>query len=184
LGNTDHPESWLEAADGRPWPLGASCSIGRAPSNHIVLDDRHVSRRHAVVHRQDSKEYWLVDLSSGNGSFINGLRIANPTRLSDGDRVSIGESVLTFRQAESAHSVLKSMATHSKTVIEVKGVRCWMLVADIIGSTSLAVRYEPAQWASLVGAWTDECRRVVETHGGLINKYIGDGCPSRGQIAR
>lgn len=128
-----------------------------------------------MVHRQDSKEYWLVDLGSGNGSFINGLRIANPTRLQNGDRVSIGESVLTFRQADGAHSVLKSMATHSNTVIEVKGVRCWMLVADIIGSTSLAVRYEPAQWAALVGAWTDGCRRIVETHGGLINKYLGDG---------
>ena len=173
--DTDHRDAWLEAADGRPWPLGVSCSIGRAPSNHIILDDRRISRRHAVVHRQDSTEYWLVDLGSGNGSFINGLRIANPTRLSDGDCVGIGESILTFRQAFGAGARAKSSAHSSMTMIEVKNARCWMLVADIVGSTKLATAYEPARWASLVGAWTDGCRRIVEGNGGLINKYLGDG---------
>lgn len=50
-----------------------------------------------------------------------------------------------------------------------------MLVADIVGSTGLALKYEPARWASLVGSWTGECRRIVEMHGGVINKYLGDG---------
>jgi adenylate cyclase len=173
--DTDQRDAWLEAADGRPWPLGVSCSIGRAPSNTIVLDDRRISRRHAVVHRQDSTEYWLVDLGSGNGSFINGLRIANPTRLYDGDCVGIGESILTFRQAHGSGGRVMSSAHSSMTMIEVKSARCWMLVADIVGSTKLAAAYEPARWASLVGSWTDGCRRIVEGNGGLINKYLGDG---------
>ena len=62
---TDEPaEAWLEAANGQDWPLGANCSLGRSPSNTIVLGDRKVSRRHAVIHRQNVNEYWLVDLGS------------------------------------------------------------------------------------------------------------------------
>jgi adenylate cyclase len=174
-GNANDRDAWLETADGRPWPLGVSCSIGRSPSNTIILDDPRISRRHAVVHRQDSTEYWLVDLGSGNGSFLNGLRIANPTRLNDGDCVGIGESILTFRQALGPGSRAPSSAYSSMTMIEVKSARCWMLVADIVGSTKLASSYEPARWASLVGTWTDGCRRIVEGNGGLINKYLGDG---------
>src|SRR5262245_60424172 len=109
--NTDNREAWLEAADGCAWPLGASCSIGRSPSNHIVLGDGKVSRRHAIVLRQDSKEYLLMDLGSGNGSFINGLRIAKPTLLHDGDCVGIGESILKFRQAAKVCLDAKSIAS-------------------------------------------------------------------------
>lgn len=176
LDNTDNLNAWLETADGRLWPLGTNCSIGRSPSNQIVLDDPHVSRRHAVVHNRDSKEYWLVDLGSGNGSFINGLRIALPTRLNDGDCVRIGESVLTFRQIPNAGSIARSAAlTYANTVIEAKSAKCWLLVADIIGSTQLSLQHEPARWASLVGSWSDGCRRIVEAHGGLVNKHLGDG---------
>jgi adenylate cyclase len=174
-GSTEDREARLEAAEGVPWPLGASCSIGRSPSNHIVLDDRRVSRRHAMVHRQGKVEYWLMDLGSANGSFINGLRIALPTRLADGDCVRIGESVLTFRQAASACLKAKPVAPASMTVMEVKSARCWMLLADIAGSTGLALKFGPERWASLVGAWAGECRHIVETHGGVINKYLGDG---------
>lgn len=187
MGNAEQRDAWLEAGDGRPWPLGPNCSIGRSPSNQIVLDDTRVSRRHAVVHRRDRHEYWLIDLGSGNGSFVNGLRIAMPTLLANGDRVRIGETVLTFRQGP-VSARLTSAMTHSNTVIETKAATCWMLVADIIGSTRLAASHTPAAWASLVGAWTEGCRRVVETHDGVINKSLGDGFlalwPRDGQATR
>ena len=50
-----------------------------------------------------------------------------------------------------------------------------MLVADLVGSTELAQNYAPERWASVVGAWTGDCRRIVETNDGAINKYLGDG---------
>ena len=78
--------------------------------------------------------------------------------------------------------------THSNTVIEAKAATCWMLVADIIGSTRLAASHTPAAWAALVGAWAEGCRRVVETHDGVINKSLGDGFlalwPRDGQATR
>lgn len=172
--NTDSQEAWLETEERSVWPLGAGCSIGRAATNHVVLGDERVSRKHAIVHRQDSNEYWLVDLGSGNGSFVNGLRVALPTRLKDGDCVAIGATVLTFRQSRTSVSP-KQVASSPLTLIEVKSATCWMLVADIVGSTALAHKYAPEHWASAVGVWAGRCRRIVEGHDGVINKYLGDG---------
>lgn len=172
--NTDNLDAWLETADGQVWPLERGCSIGRSSTNDIVLSDERVSRKHAIVHRQDRNEYWLADLGSGNGSFLNGLRVALPTRLKNGDCVTVGATVLTFHQPRvSARS--KPIASSPLTVIEVKSTTCWMLVADLVGSTELAQNYAPERWASVVGAWTGDCRRIVETNDGAINKYLGDG---------
>jgi len=166
---------WLEGVDGRRWPIGTNCAIGRSPTNAIVVDDRKVSRRHAIVHRQDVSEYWLVDLGSVNGSYVNGRRVTLPVRLKEDDTIMIGGAELTFKQSSSLepksdHSTLTSM-----TLIEVRGIQCWMLVADIVGSTKLANQYPSNEWASLVGSWARECRTIVERRGGEINKYLGDG---------
>lgn len=167
-------EAWLETTDGLQWPLDTNCPIGRSPSNRVVLTDPKVSRRHAVVHRQDVDEYWLVDLGSGNGSYINERRISLPARLSPGDVIGIGDTRLTFHKAETGRSLVKSKAA-SMTLIDVKNVECWMLLADIVGSTRLAGEHTPEAWAKLVGSWAAECRQIVELHGGSINKYLGDG---------
>lgn len=171
----DTPEAWLEGADGTVWPLEANCPIGRSPSNTLVVADRKVSRRHAVIHRQSGHEYWIVDLGSGNGTYVNGIRLALPRKLANNDTVLFGEFTVTFRQNESLENKSRTAAVPSMTVIDVKSIKCWMLLADIISSTTLAQKYEQAEWASLVGSWAGECRQIVDLHGGVINKYLGDG---------
>ena len=42
--------------------------------------------------------YWLSDLGSRNGTWVNGRRIAKAVRLRDGDRVGIAQMSFTFRQ--------------------------------------------------------------------------------------
>lgn len=167
-------EAWLEAADGQQWLLETNCPIGRSPSNRIVVTDPKVSRRHAVVHRQDVDEFWLVDLGSGNGSYVNSRRISLPVRLNPGDIIGIGDTNLVFNKLATGRSVAKSHVA-SMTLIEVKSIECWMLLADIVGSTKLAAEHRPEVWAKLVGSWAAECRQIVELHGGTINKYLGDG---------
>ena len=69
-------------------------TIGRDPSNHIVLPDLLVSRRHAQV-RRTKRGYLLVDLGSTNGTYHNGQRV-HRTRLQAGDLVAIGHYQLVF----------------------------------------------------------------------------------------
>src|SRR5260370_25672361 len=70
-------------------------SIGRDPSNDLVLPDAMVSRRHAVVEYRGS-QYYLRDCNSSNGSLVNGDRVSE-RNLRDGDLGAIGTARLLFR---------------------------------------------------------------------------------------
>jgi hypothetical protein len=70
-------------------------SIGRDPSNDLVLPDAMVSRRHAVIEFRGS-QYVLRDCNSSNGSLVNGDRVTE-RGLRDGDLVAIGTARLLFR---------------------------------------------------------------------------------------
>jgi hypothetical protein len=70
-------------------------SIGYAKDNDIVLDASTVSRYHAVLRRRIGG-YTLTDLESTNGTFVNGLRINNPTGLKRGDDVRFGDVRFAF----------------------------------------------------------------------------------------
>ena len=68
--------------------------IGRAPSNHIVVDHPAVSAQHALLLRvRDS--YRLMDLKSTNGTQINGMLVTD-TEVNDGDKVRFGSVVEVF----------------------------------------------------------------------------------------
>jgi len=79
-------------------------TIGRDPSNDLVLPDAMVSRRHAVIEHR-SGQFFLRDCSSANGSVVNGDRVSE-RGLRDGDLVAIGSMRLLFREelAEPASS--------------------------------------------------------------------------------
>ena len=71
--------------------------IGKATHNHITLTDPTVSNTHAIVIHRDAG-YSVVDLGSRNGTFINGERLGSQAHtLKHGDRVQLGQTVLTFR---------------------------------------------------------------------------------------
>jgi len=84
-------------------------SIGRDPSNDLVLPDAMVSRRHAVIECRGS-HYFLRDCNSSNGSLVNGDRVSE-RNLRDGDLVAIGAARLLFREelelADSGGKVLQ-----------------------------------------------------------------------------
>ena len=69
----------LRTESGRDLPLGANHTIGRDPSNHLVVDDGNVSRQHAALRHASGR--WVVkDLGSRNGTFVNGQRLAPGTQ--------------------------------------------------------------------------------------------------------
>ena len=172
---TDNWPAWLEDASGKRTPIHGVCSLGRAESNEVTLHDDTVSRRHAVIQPQGDQEYWLVDFGSRNGSYVNGQRVAQPTRLHDGATVAIGASQYVFRQSKSVGAAPSAMVTSDETVINVRWATCWLLVADIIDSTKLIAEL-PADTLPLVtGQWLAQCKEVIEMHGGHINQFLGDG---------
>jgi hypothetical protein len=80
---------------GESFPLESErMTIGRRPESDIFLDDVTVSRDHALLVRRNG-EYYLDDLGSLNGTYVNRRRIESQ-RLSDGDELQIGKFKLTF----------------------------------------------------------------------------------------
>ena len=78
-------------------------SIGRDPSNDLVLSDSMVSRRHAILEHRDN-QYILRDNNSSNGTMVNGDRVDMEKPLRDGDLVAIGSSRLLFQLDETAEA--------------------------------------------------------------------------------
>jgi FhaA, N-terminal domain/FHA domain len=73
-------------------------AIGRMEGNDLVLPDPHVSRNHAQI-EQHNGHYRLRDLSSRNGTHLNGQPIAE-AELNDGDQLAIGVFEATVRIKE------------------------------------------------------------------------------------
>jgi pSer/pThr/pTyr-binding forkhead associated (FHA) protein len=68
--------------------------IGRDPASDIVIEDREVSRRHAMIMRK-AGEYVLCDLDSTNGVYVNNLKLEKAI-LKHGDVFQIGSCVFQF----------------------------------------------------------------------------------------
>lgn len=103
--------------------------IGRSPDCQLSLDDPLVSRRHAilVVHPD---AVFIEDLASRNGILVNGKRIQSPTRVSDGDQITVGSQVMTLvgvpgsepGHREANTTAPNRRATHGPEVITLSGI--------------------------------------------------------------
>jgi uncharacterized RDD family membrane protein YckC len=85
-------------------------SIGRDPTNDLVLPDAMVSRRHAVIEYRGS-QFYLRDCNSSNGSLVNGDRISE-RNLRDGDLVAIGTARLLFRDDDELEEAGAKVVPH------------------------------------------------------------------------
>ena len=58
---------------------------------------------------------------------------------------------------------------------QIEEVPCWLLVADIKNFTPLTRELLSQKLAVLVSSWLAGCKDIIEKHGGIVNKYLGDG---------
>jgi hypothetical protein len=83
--------------EGEEWVLDSSAlTFGRGIQNDVPLArDEYASSTHARIEpRRDG--VWLEDVGSTNGTYLNGIRLTRPKRLTSGDVVRIGETELRY----------------------------------------------------------------------------------------
>ncbi len=94
---SDVPQSLLLTGGplvGTILPLGtAPIVIGRSPASTLVLEDEYASGRHARL-QPSEQGWWIEDLGSRNGTFVDDERLSEPRLLRVGDVVRIGQTTL------------------------------------------------------------------------------------------
>lgn len=165
--------SQLLLPDGRIFELHGSCTIGRSAGNTVALENDHISRKHAVIQLQGQGEFWIVDLGSSNGTYVNGRRMTRPIALKTGDVIEMAGSRIEF-QSESTIIEADGNSLGS-TLLSVTRRNCWLMVADVEGSTRMTQEFASEQVQRLTGEWFRTCRELIEENEGHINQYLGDG---------
>ena len=169
-------QAWLETSNGQKTTVRGACYLGRASTSNVVINDEKVSRRHAMIHQQGAQEYWLIDLGSSNGTYLNGRRVTSPTRLTHGDRVEIAKYSFTFHQANAAALPKPELdRSTEQTLPDIKTVTCFLLVADIEQHTQMVQKLAPEEVSRVTGRWLSSCKQVIDDEKGVINKFLGDG---------
>jgi hypothetical protein len=90
-------ESSPTLAAAREYPLEGGLTIGRSGTSQLPVSDAFISHTHARVVRH-GQFFYIEDLGSTNGTFLNGRRVGEPTRLKVHDEVRLGETVLRYEE--------------------------------------------------------------------------------------
>lgn len=78
---------------GLRFDLSDEFTLGRAAGCQVTLDDTYASQIHARVFRRDG-QYYVEDLGSTNGTWLNRAKVTGPLELQRGDQLQIGNTVL------------------------------------------------------------------------------------------
>ena len=171
------PETFLEAdihGQTQILPVGAGhlCRAGRAAHNTIVLDSSQVSRDHALVDCPNGIDCVLSDLGSVNGTYLNGVRLAAPEMLRNGDVIGIGEFRMIFHQPAGADA--QGQDALLGTVVQIKNEEITVMVVDIRGFTQLSQEIGAEKLGEVMGHFIRESGSLLRAQGAWGQKYIGD----------
>jgi len=160
-------------------PCHAVITIGRDKNSDIRINDRQVSRNHAMVRRLGEDDYYLIDSGSANGSAINNRRITTPTLLKNNDLISIGSATIQFIQHKESHPQAVEQADEDEleaTIFkhEVNIQQLTILVADIRGFTTLSEQIPIATLTKIMSEWFRHVSNLIAENEGIVDKFIGD----------
>ncbi len=113
--NANIPRAYLlHNQTGFTLPIGDDgLRIGRHSTNHIVIPENRISRFHAHLYPYYGR-FWIRDLGSATGVFINGYRIQNQAEISFGDKITIGSATFTFQRLPAVSSTRAAQGNRLK----------------------------------------------------------------------
>ncbi len=105
--------------------------IGREATCGLTLNDRQVSRRHALIYREGTR-YFLRDAGSRNGTFLNTELVLAARQLNDGDEIGIAARFhITFVGSESTAPLYRPGPTRQGIYLNHAARRVWVDGAEL-----------------------------------------------------
>lgn len=167
---TDSGVRYLPLGGGTCW------TVGRSEDNSFVLSDRWISRNHAMLQRMDTGEFYLIDLGSRNGSFVNGRRVSIPVTLQNGDELLFGKTALEFKspsQKNPSPNVAQDDSEDFTATLTVRSLIS-VMVMDIRDFTVLTRQLDETILSEVIGTWFRQAGEIIRKNGSWVDKYIGD----------
>ena len=127
------------------------------------------------MQRRENGSFWLVDLGSRNGSFLNARRVGIPQALKDQDRLLFGDQEFVFHHAASSPDAPATPGAHESptTALHMQSLTT-ILVADIRDFTRLARSVPEAVLSQTIGTWFLRVGQIAQSQGSYAERYIGD----------
>jgi two-component system cell cycle response regulator len=147
--------------------------IGRGSTVDVVLRDTVASRQHAqvsrLVTRDGCAEFYLSDLASTNGTYLNGLRVTSDQLLQDGDKINVGEHLLKFALLDEFETEFQERLHQMLQRDELTGLKSRRsLFADLDREVQRASFADFPEHISVLMMDLDFFKRVNDGYGHLI----------------
>lgn len=152
--------------------LAAVSLVGRSGECNVKINDPRASRRHAMIRKQEDG-FWLFDLGSFNGSYLNGARVSAARLLKDGDVLNFADHEFRYTQTGRPTQELQDDMSCS-TIALIRSRPVIILVSDIEGFTALSEQFSPDDLAQVIGSWYSDCELILSKYGATVDKFIGD----------
>ncbi|HYP25565.1 MAG TPA: GGDEF domain-containing protein [Blastocatellia bacterium] len=150
--------------------------IGRGSQADVVLADDIASRQHAEVLRLDAEsdclEYYINDMDSTNGTFLNGSRVLSQQLLQDGDKIKIGNYLFKFAMLDEFEAEFQERLHQMTQRDELTGLKSRRsLFADLDRVVSQSLRGDEPKPVAVFMADLDFFKRVNDGRGHLIGSH-------------
>jgi adenylate cyclase len=152
--------------------------IGRSHDATIRVEDAGISRQHATI-RREGKLFWLTDLGSANGSYVNDVAVSTARVLRTGDRIQFGTSLFIFdhEDGDTTREITGANQTQmlSTVSLPVKTIAITLLVGDLRDFTKISAQLSAEEVAAMLREWYADCEAILKPRGAIIDKFMGDG---------
>jgi adenylate cyclase len=155
----------------------SSFTMGRGKKNFVVLKDQWASRKHAMLQLTEPGKFYLIDLGSLNGTYVNGRRVSIPVTLSRGDRITIGNTDMELVYPDQnlpEVTAAKTKGTTRSTMMLQQRRTITVLVVDIRNFTGLSRALDEHILSQVIGSWFGNAGEIINQYGSGVDKYIGD----------
>jgi diguanylate cyclase (GGDEF)-like protein len=156
---------------GRRIPLiSTQYIVGRDSDAGFVVSRSSVSRQHARLYMDDDSNWWVEDLNSTNGTFVNEVRI-RAQQLADSDQVRFGDAIYKFLSGSNIESAYHE-AIHNMAIQDgMTGIHNKRFFMEFL-EREIAVASRHGHPLTLVMFDVDHFKAVNDTHGHLAGDAV------------
>ncbi len=145
--------------------------VGRDSEAGFVVSRSSVSRSHSRLYVDEASNWWVEDLSSTNGTFVNEIRLAQPQQLADSDQVRFGDAIYKFLSGSNIESAYHE-AIHNMAIQDgMTGIHNKRYFSEFL-EREIAVSQRHSHPLTLVMFDVDHFKKVNDTHGHLAGDAV------------